>query len=387
MHYALLNRATVRVPDRRDISGRLTADSINDDAPTQTKSSLWRVCGLTIFCSVVSVGVLASLTPVPARADEGGVPKEIAALKNQVAALQSAVATLKTSNSALQSQINALHSQLAVVQSNKALALGPYVSVVMGLVDGVNGPHIYFTGANIHIVSGHTTTADTVTGLGNLIIGYDEDPAAIGSPLGPGDRGGSHNLVIGRWHRFSASSGFGAFGGLVAGEANTISFEAASVSGGQFNSATFLAASVSGGQNNFANGANASVSGGQFNSADGANASVSGGQANDATGESTSVSGGQFNAAGGNAASVSGGQHNFAGGANASVSGGSHNASSVDNATVNGGLNNTASGGYASVCGGTRNTAAGYEAVVIGGSNITDNNSNSIAPGAPLNYP
>ena len=129
MHCTLLNRATVRVADTRDIRGRLTADSINDDAPTQTKSSLWRVCGLTIFCSVVSVGVLASLTPVPARADEGGVPKEIAALKNQVAALQSAVATLQTSNSALQTQVNTLQTQLAAVQSNKALALGPFVSV------------------------------------------------------------------------------------------------------------------------------------------------------------------------------------------------------------------------------------------------------------------
>ena len=127
-----------------------------------------------------------------------------------------------------------------------------------------------------------------------------------------GGRGVSHNLVIGRWHSFSASSGFGAFGGLVAGEANTISFEAASVSGGQSNSATFLAASVSGGQNNFADGANASVSGGQYN---------------------------------------------FAGGPYASVSGGSHNGSN------------------------------GYNASVIGGLNITDNNSYSIAPGAPLNYP
>src|SRR5690349_5857534 len=115
MHYAVLNRATVGVAGTRDLSGRLTADSINDGARAPTKSSLWRACGLTIFCSVVSVGVLASLTPVSAFADEGGVPKEIAALKKQVAALQSQVQTLQT--------------QLAAVQSNNALALGPFVSV------------------------------------------------------------------------------------------------------------------------------------------------------------------------------------------------------------------------------------------------------------------
>jgi hypothetical protein len=362
MHYAVLNRATVRVADTRDISGRLTADSINDDAPAQTKGSLWRACQLTILCSVVSVGVLASLTPVRALAADGGVPAEIAALQKQVAALQSAVATLQTSNSALQSQVNALHSQLAVVQSNKALALGPFVSVDPNPENGVIGPNITFKGANIHIVSGSGVTDDrgSLTGLGNLIIGYDEDPAAIDRPpLNPGDRGGSHNLVIGRWHRFGAFGRFGAgaFGGLVAGEVNTIMSEAATVSGGFFNSATDLAASVSGGNSNFANGPEASVSGGFANSAEGPYASVSGGQ---------------FNRASGLAASVSGGERSNAIGFFASISGGSRN---------------RATGPAASVSGGQFNTAGEFAAVVIGGSNIIDNNSFSIAPGAPLNYP
>jgi hypothetical protein len=377
MHYAVLNRATLRVANTGDISGRLTADSINDDARAQTKSSLWHACGLTMLCSLVSVGVLAALAPAPALAAEGGVPGEIAALKKQVAALQSQVQTLQT--------------QLAAVQSNKALELGPFVSVDPHPENGVIGPNITFKGANIHIVSGsgvtddHLSTGGSLTGLGNLIIGYDEPLPK--SPLYPGQRGGSHNLVIGRWHSFVASSGSGAFGGLVAGEANAIYFEAASVSGGQFNSAYYIASSVSGGQNNSVNGLAASVSGGQFNEADGTFASVSGGQANGAGGQSASVSGGQFNFAGNTAASVSGGEYNSASGPNASVSGGSHNWASTGAASVSGGLNNIASGGISSVCGGGGNTAAGFEAVVIGGSNIIDNNNNSIAPGAPLNYP
>src|SRR6516164_9107666 len=60
---------------------------------------------------------------------------------SQIAALQAQV-------TALQNQVNTLQSQLAAVQKNNAFALGPYVSVVPGQVDGVNGPHIYFTGAN-----------------------------------------------------------------------------------------------------------------------------------------------------------------------------------------------------------------------------------------------
>jgi hypothetical protein len=317
MHSAVLNRATLRVANTGDISGRLTADSINDGARAQTKSSLWHACGPTTLCSLVSVGVLAALAPAPALAAEGGVPGEIAALKKQVAALQSQVKTLQT--------------QLAAVQSNKALELGPFVSVNPNPENGVIGPNITFKGANIHIVSGsgvtddHYSTGGSLTGLGNLIIGYDEPLPS--SPLYPGQRGGSHNLVIGRWHSFVASSGSGAFGGLVAGEANAIYFEAASVSGGQ------------------------------------------------------------FNFAGNTAASVSGGEYNSAGGPNASVSGGSHNWASTGAASVSGGFNNIASGGISSVCGGGGNTAAGFEAVVIGGSNIIDNNSNSIAPGAPLNFP
>jgi hypothetical protein len=270
MHYAVLNRATVRVADTRDISGRVTADSINDGSRAERKSSLWRACGLMIFCFVVSVGVLASLTPLPALADddeEGGVRKEIAALKKEVVALQS--------------QVEALQDQLAAVQSNNALKLGKFVTVDPNPEKGVRGPNITFRGANIHIVSGSGATDDnlshggTLTGLGNLIIGYDELLTAQVA-----GRSGSHNLVIGMFHTFTSS----AFGGLVAGELNTISAEAASVSGGENNSASGPAASVSGGFGNDARGGNASVSGGENNSASGGEASVSGGFGNDARG-------------------------------------------------------------------------------------------------------
>jgi hypothetical protein len=300
MHYSVLNRATVRVADTRDVSGRLTADSINDEACAETKS-LRHAWGLTKL--VVSVGVLAALAPVPALA--AGVPEEIAALKKEVAALQSQVQTLQT--------------QLAAVQSNNALALGPFVSVNPNPENGVIGPNITFKGANIHIVSGsgvtddHLSTGGSLTGRGNLIIGYDELP---GSPLDPGQRGGSHNLVIGRWHSFfGTSSGFGAFGGLVAGEANAIFFEADSVSGGQFNTAYGTFASVSGGQANVAYGTFASVSGGSLNVAHGTFASVSGGYLNSASGDfAASVNGGYLNSASGSFASVNGGQFNTASG-------------------------------------------------------------------------
>lgn len=58
-------------------------------------------------------------------------------------------------------------------------------------------------------------------GLGNLIIGYNED---LNGP--PNNLGSSHNLVIGIEHTYPN------FGGLMAGFRNTISGSYASVSGG-----------------------------------------------------------------------------------------------------------------------------------------------------------
>jgi hypothetical protein len=155
---------------------------------------------------------------------------------NQLAALQAQV-------NALETQVNALQNEL--IAAKPVLDLAPFVCVDPNPEDGVIGPNIKFTGANIHIVSGLFATDDhgNPSGLGNLIIGYDEVNPKF--PLNPGDRGGSHNLVIGRFNRFKSN----AFGGLVAGEDNTIAGEAPTVCGGLFNTAVDLGAVVIGGTN------------------------------------------------------------------------------------------------------------------------------------------
>ena len=104
--------------------------------------------------------------------------------------------------------------------------------------------------------------------MGNLVVEYNEEPRA---GLEPGDRGGAHNLVISREHKFLS------FGGFVAGFRNTISGPEASVSGGENNEASGLRASVTGGLRNEAKGEAASVSEGTLNTASENQASVSGG--------------------------------------------------------------------------------------------------------------
>ena len=225
MQRRVFNRATIELANNRDMSGRGTADEISRSYRTGKRRSLWRIASLAFLGSLTVAGLFIASTPLPVRADDDedsrhgredndkGIRAEITALQATVSALQSQVNTLQTANADLQKEINSLQtsntklqSQLTAMQSNPTLALGPFVSVDPNPEIGVRGPNIIFSGANIHIVSGSAKTDDNgnPTGLGNLIIGYDEDPAvapvAGGPTLEPGDRGGSHNLVIGRWH-------------------------------------------------------------------------------------------------------------------------------------------------------------------------------------------
>ena len=399
-----LYRANIGVAQTTAMSGRATADEISRSYRTGKERSFWRIACLTFLGSLTVAGFLIAVAPLPAHADndkdsrherednDRGIREEIAAVQAQVTSLQSAVSALhdqvnklQTANTGLQNEINSLHTSNTTLQNQLAhaknvLALDPFVSVDPNPEIGVRGPNIIFTGANIHIVSGSGATNETAspTGLGNLIIGYDEDPSTAGKggaadagmppevplpPLEAGDRGGSHNLVIGRWHRFTKA----AFGGFIAGEANTIVGQGPSVSGGAANTA---------------DGTDASVTGGRFNTAGAPYSSVTGGQGNIA-----SESRGHF----GFGASVSGGTGNRADGTDAIVCGGEGNNAFDNDSTVIGGTGNTAGslvtfqGGLgSSVLGGTGNNAGGRNSVVIGGQNVTDNKDNSIAPQPPF---
>lgn len=194
------------------------------------------------------------------------------------------------------------------------------------------------SGLNVQIVNGlgatngnpaqpnSTDPAETATnGLGNLILGYAEEPFFAS------DRTGSHNLVIGSENRYSS------YGGLVAGRLNSISGPYATIVGGLGNIATADSSAILGGNNNRTTGRYATVSGGASNFA---------------TGQSASISGGSANNAGGDFAAVSGGFQNFAQATHASASGGSFNLASGELSSVTGGELNVAVGEASSVSGG-----------------------------------
>ncbi|PYN90175.1 MAG: hypothetical protein DMD89_33975 [Candidatus Rokuibacteriota bacterium] len=223
----------------------------------------------------------------------------LATLNTTVETLQTQQMTAQSTITTLNTTVGTLQSKVMAIANDGALGpLGTYVKVVdTGSINGLTGPHVIFEGANVHIRSGsgftddNTTQAafgvsffgdasgtpsETLTGRGNLIIGYDETSALSGT-LSSGPRTGSHNLVVGPVHTFSS------WGGMVAGFKNAITGISSSVSGGEQNTASGQGSSVSGGALNTASGNASSVSGGGQNTASGGSSSVSGGSQRSAT--------------------------------------------------------------------------------------------------------
>lgn len=173
--------------------------------------------------------ILTALTPCLFFSVQGygQTPAQFSALMARVTSLESTVTALQrqlivtqATNAAQTAAVVTLQRRLELIASNPALQLGPFVTVDPNSEIGVAGPNITFKGANIHIVSGSGTTNDNgnPTGLGNLVIGYNETSTNPIDVLQPGDRGGSHNLIIGRYNKFNKA----AVAGFVSGESNAL---------------------------------------------------------------------------------------------------------------------------------------------------------------------
>jgi hypothetical protein len=293
-----------------------------------------------IILAAAFVVLAAGAAPVAAgERTTSRLERDIAALQKQVGRLARSVHGLEMRLTAEKRARTELAAEVRQLRANPVLDLGPYVRVVEDTLGGVRGPNVVLTGVNLHLRSGSGSTSDgshdaetgeftpgKLTGLGNLIVGYDEI-----TPLHEDVRSGSHNLVLGDGNAFSS------FGGLVAGRENLAGAPYASVLGGAFGIAT------------------------------GAYSVVGGGMANFASGEGASVTGGDHNEASGFGASVLGGYLNVAAGQQASVTGGAQNGAMSEGTVVNGGSKNLARGFATVVNGGFENVADGYESTICGG--------------------
>lgn len=267
----------------------------------------------------------------------------------------------------------------------------PHLSFVSAGVGGK--PTIRFRGVNVQVVNGVGATA-SVNGTGNLVVGYDENPA--GRP-----QTGSHDLIVGRNQSFTG------YGELLGGFGNKTSGSYAAALGNSNNAAGAFAA-VTGGADNSAKDPFSSIGGGcgnlilatattapEFTLCDSASGgemeSITGGENNLATGTMGVVTGGALNTANGPQATVTGGSANTASGGASSVSGGVLNTASGNQAAISGGNSNIASGGSSSVSGGRANdTTDAYGSILGGCSNQTGgdtnpNNFTCIAGDGPAN--
>jgi len=150
--------------------------------------------------------------------------------------------------------------------------LDPFVTVNNNPMNGLAGPHIIFEGANVNVRSGSGATNDgwsgehqpepgSLLGLGNLIVGYNENQSPFGRTCtdpypseclreGPNYvndvRTGSHNLIVGPEHTYTS------FGGLIAGWSNAVTHRYSSVTAGLENEARGPHTLIAGGGSNLA---------------------------------------------------------------------------------------------------------------------------------------
>ena len=195
------------------------------------------------------------------RHNKGDIAATLEALQAEVTGLRTDLAAAVNNEASLLSQLNAANTQLSSLtarlstletsgggggSTNPVLAeLTKYVKVDPGMLNGLKGPHVIFHHANIHVESGSGTTAEVngLTGLGNLIVGYNEIPVSQNW-----SRAGSHNLIVGPSHSFTSK------GGAVFGNRNIIAGEYATTLGGVQNSSTGAASSILGGYGVIVNG-------------------------------------------------------------------------------------------------------------------------------------
>ncbi len=237
---------------------------------------------------------------------------------------------------------------------------------VVHVEDGIGGtvPTVRFTGANVQIVNGLGATngnpedvlcveaGETFTnGVGNLIVGYNEDINDVFPPV-PAKRNGSHNIIGG------IGASYSSFGGILLGRKNSLSGPYSGVLGGFGNRASGPYSAILGG-------------GGFF-----------GVDRNVASGEFSTISGGRSNSASGQLSHVCGGYRNESTGMEAVVVGGIENTASGNDSVVSGGLRNISSGARSQVCGGDTNEASGQDCSVSGGQGRKANGDSSWAAGS-----
>ncbi|MCP4804021.1 MAG: hypothetical protein GY913_19380 [Proteobacteria bacterium] len=141
---------------------------------------------------------------------------------------------LASANDAQDSRIESIAQSIQDI----AEKLAPVYDLLRFVKADVQAQAVRIVGANVFVQSGAGSTMDAGSGLGNLIVGYDESD-------GPDKKLGSHNLIVGPGHRYDGA------GMIVAGCDNVAETESVVVAGTR-NDVFAPFSAVLGGQDNTA---------------------------------------------------------------------------------------------------------------------------------------
>ena len=257
--------------------------------------------------------------------------------------------TLEDAFFMMMAQIIELQGQVEALQSAVIPGLSDHVSIE-------DDQTLLISGVNLQVVNGAGSTS-AVNGLGNVIVGYNESDSLTT------ERGGSHNLVMGRWNQY------GSFSGIAHGLRNSVLNDESAVIAGS---------------NNVVSGVRSAVFGGDQNTASGNKVVAMGGAENEAKGSVTSILGGSSNVSDGTASVIVGGAANQTLGNRTAVLGGGSNVSNGHVGVVVGGQGNATpelASGYAAVFGGRYNMGGDYCGTILGGYENTTALGLNILPG------
>jgi TolA-binding protein len=168
------------------------------------------ILGNSVVFLFLLFGATAAWAPPPA--PNPNLQERVAALEAFVATLQGQVGTLQGQVTILEGTVATLQGRVTTIDTTVADLEEKleYMTVETGELEGLTGPHVIFEGVNVHVRSGSGLTDDNTdkeefpepgvgednvfTGLGNLIVGYNEDAdedAEAEYPI-PQIREGSH---------------------------------------------------------------------------------------------------------------------------------------------------------------------------------------------------
>ena len=160
------------------------------------------------------------------------------------------------------STIQTMQAEIATLQAQVVANLSDYVTV------NPSTNQVAISGANFQVNSGTGATHGAVNGLGNIIIGYNEDENYDNSSEGgtpdptPDVKTGSHNLIVGAGHYYTS------FGGIIAGYDNKSTAKYTGALGGLRNIVSGDYSVSLGGDSNNSGGRFGSILGGFANSID-----------------------------------------------------------------------------------------------------------------------